>query len=424
MDLIIEGRAFYKGKLQPVCIGIDEGKIVAVKKVLAGENRLDFKDRLVLPGAIDVHVHLRDPGNTQKEDFGTGTLAAAYGGVTTVFDMPNTNPPTVMAEDIVNKRELASGKAWVDFGLFGGVDARHDPTKMDPHAIGYKIFMGSSTGSLLMTKDTDIVNALAKIAPTGKVVSVHAEDDSYIVRSPEKDLRDHNRNRPPYAEVSAIARLAKLHGPARINVCHVTSRDALTALEGTGFTKEATVHHMLLDDAMPLGGRGKVNPPLRTKDDRLSLLDAFVKGKIDMLASDHAPHGQDEKSGDFDAAPSGVPGVETSVPIMLAMVKRGLVPLERLVSAACQRPGEIFNLSKGIIEVGRDADLMVIDPRNVTEIKSKHLHSKCGWTPYEGFEAIFPTAVFLRGMELVESSSLVGERKGRDVVVAGRSGRP
>ncbi|HEY3419354.1 MAG TPA: dihydroorotase [Methanomassiliicoccales archaeon] len=423
MDLIIEGRAFYRGKLQQVCIGIDEGRIVEIKKVLAGENRIDFKDRLILPGAIDVHVHLRDPGMTQKEDFGTGTLAAAFGGVTTVFDMPNTSPPTLMAEDIVNKRETVSAKAWVDFGLFAGVDARHDPTKMNAHAVGYKIFMGSSTGSLLMTKDEDIAGALAKISSTGKVVSVHAEDDAHIVRSPEKELRDHNRNRPPHAEVSAISRLAKLHGNSRINVCHVTSREALAALTGTGFTKEATVHHMLLDDSMPLGGRGKVNPPLRSKDDRIAILDAFCKGQIDMLASDHAPHGQDEKSGDFDAAPSGVPGVETSVPIMMAMVKRGQVPLERLISAACQRPAELFRLPKGIIEVGRDADLMVIDPKRTTDIKAKNLHSKCGWTPYEGFEAIFPTAVFLRGMELVESNSLVGERKGRDVVVAGISGR-
>jgi dihydroorotase len=423
MDLIIEGRAFYKGKLQPVCIGIDEGKIVEIKKVLAGENRMDFKDRLILPGAIDVHVHFRDPGMTQNEDFGTGTLAAACGGVTTVFDMPNTNPPTVMAEDIVNKRENASSKAWVDFGLFAGVDARHDPTRMNAHAVGYKIFMGSSTGSLLVTKDADIAGALAKISATGKVVSVHAEDDAYIVRAPEKELRDHNRNRPPYAEVSAISRLTKMNGSARINVCHVTSREAMAALAGTGYTREVTVHHMLLDDSMPLGGRGKVNPPLRTKDDRLALLDAFSKGRFDMLASDHAPHGQDEKSGDFDAAPSGMPGVETSVPIMMAMVKRGQIPLEVLVSAACQRPAEIFGLRKGIIEVGRDADLMVVDPKKVTEIKSKNLHSKCGWTPYEGYEAIFPTAVFLRGMELVENSSLVGERKGRDVVVAGSSGR-
>ena len=424
MDLIIEGRAFYKGKLQPVCIGIDDGKIVEIKKVMAGENRRDFKDKLVLPGAVDAHVHFRDPGMTTKEDFGTGTLAAAFGGVTTVFEMPNTNPPTVMAEDIENKRDIASGKAWVDFGLFAGVDSRHDPTKMNAHAIGYKIFMGSSTGSLLVTKDSDIAGALAKISATGKVVSVHAEDDGYIIREPEKELRDHNRNRPPYAEVSAINRLTKLHGNARINVCHVTSREAMAALQGTGFTKEATVHHMLLDDSMPLGGLGKVNPPLRSKDDRMAMLDAFVKGKVDMLASDHAPHGHDEKAGDFDNAPSGVPGVETSVPIMMAMVKRGLVPLERLVSAACQRPAEIFGIRKGIIEVGRDADLMVVDPKNVTEIKTKHLHSKCGWTPYEGFEAIFPTAVFLRGMELVESNTLVGERKGRDVVVAGRSGRP
>ena len=131
------------------------------------------------------------------------------------------------------------------------------------------------------------------------------------------------------------------------------------------------MHHMLLDDSMPLGGQGKVNPPLRTKDDRLALLDAFVKGKIDMLASDHAPHGHDEKSGDFDAAPSGVPGVETSVPIIMAMVKRGQVPLERLVSAACKRPAEIFGLPKGVIEIGMDADLMVIDPKNVTQVKSR-----------------------------------------------------
>jgi dihydroorotase len=424
MDTIIEGRAFYKGKLQKVCIGIDEGRIVAIKKVLAGENRLDFKDRLILPGAIDAHVHLRDPGNTQKEDFGTGTLAAACGGVTCVFDMPNTNPSTVMLEDIVNKSENASSKAWVDFGLFAGVDARHDPTKLNARAIGYKIFMGSSTGSLLMRRDEDIAGALDKISATGKVVSVHAEDDAMIVRTPEKVLRDHNRNRPPSAEVSAIARLTKLNRSARVNVCHVASREAFQALEGTNFTKEVTVHHMFLDDSMELGGMGKVNPPLRTKDDRIALLDAFIKGKFDMLASDHAPHGQDEKSGDFDAAPSGVPGVETSVPIMMALVKRGILPLERLVNAACQRPAEIFGLRKGFIEVGRDADLIVVDPKNLTEIKGKKLHSKCGWTPYEGFEAIFPTAVFLRGMELVENNSLVGERTGRDVVVAGSSGRP
>ena len=423
MDLIIEGRAYYKGKLQPLCIGIDEGRIVAVKKVLAGENRMDFRDRLILPGAIDAHVHMRDPGMTSKEDFGTGTLAAACGGVTTVLDMPNTNPPTVMAEDIVNKSENAASKAWVDFGLFAGIDARHDPTKMNARAVGYKLFMGSSTGSLLVTKDADIASALGRISATGKVVSVHAEDDGLIVRAPEKELHDHNRNRPPFAEASAISRLSGLHGSARINVCHVTSREAMAALAGTGFTREVTVHHMLLDESMPLGGRGKVNPPLRSKDDRLAVLDAFVQGKFDMLASDHAPHGQDEKSGDFDAAPSGVPGVETSVPIMLAMVKRGQVPLERLVSAACQRPAELFGLPKGIIEVGKDADLMVVDPKNVTSIRTKNLHSKCGWTPYEGFEAIFPTAVFLRGMELVEGNALIGERKGRDVVVAGSTGR-
>ena len=191
-----------------------------------------------------------------------------------------------------------------------------------------------------------IAGALAKISATGKVVSVHAEDDSLIVRSPEKGLHDHNRNRPPFAEASAISRLVKLHGSARINVCHVTSREAMDALAGTGFTKEVTVHHMLLDDSMPMGGLGKVNPPLRGKDDRLAMLDAFAQGRFDMLASDHAPHGHDEKSGDFDAAPSGVPGVETSVPIMMAMVKRGQISVGKArlcgmpASGRAVRPGQ------------------------------------------------------------------------------------
>jgi dihydroorotase len=418
MDLVIEGRAYYKGKLEPLSIGIDEGKIVKVKKFIrGGDKRIDYNHMIILPGAIDVHTHMRDPGLTKKEDFSTGTTSAACGGVTCIFDMPNTSPPTVQREDLLEKKSIARHKAWVDYGLFGGCTGSSNLLRIGLEVVGFKVFMSSATGDILLAEDRDIARVLETAIKLGKVVSVHAEDQHLIEKKEEKSLKDHDERRPIQAEVSAIERLSKLAKGAKVNICHVTSKAGLDAVKAAGFTCEVTTHHMLLDTSSGRNAYLKVNPPLRAKQEKKALLAAFAQGQVDMLASDHAPHTIEDKEQEFDFAPSGVPGVETSLPLMMLSVKRDTLPLSALVRAACERPAEVFELNKGRIEEGRDADLVVFDPRNVCQISKRRLHSKCAWTPYEGMEAIFPKATFLRGMLLTEDSSIVGERTGRDVVV-------
>ena len=415
MELVIEGRAYFKGKLQSVCIGVEKSRIVAVKKLLRGERHLDFGERLILPGAIDIHTHMREPGMTRKEDFASGTISAAFGGVTCVFDMPNTKPPTLSLQDVEEKKALASRKAWTDFGLFGGCSDSSDPGRIASEVVGFKIFMSSTTGSVLLSEDASIRRSFDFIRPFNKVVSVHAEDEHLIADGPEQSPKDHDRNRPDQAEARAIKRLASLGAANRVNVCHITSRLGIEALAKTNFSAEATPHHMLLDFNRSKTGYARINPPLRRKEDRESVLKAFTEGGIGILASDHAPHTIEEKEQEFSAAPSGCPGVETSFPLMLALTKHEHLSLPRLINAACERPAELFGLNKGSIEVGKDADLAIYDPREVVQVDSKRLHSKCGWTLFDGFEAIFPQAVFLRGQLMVEEGTLVGERSGRDV---------
>lgn len=415
MDLVIEGRAFVKGRLSNWCIGIEDGRIVEVAKNLRGEEHVDYGQMLVLPAAIDPHVHLRDPGLTAKEDFSTGTLAAAFGGVGCVLDMPNTIPPTTSLANLMEKKRTIAGKAWTDYGLFAGCILGGNQEEMAPHAVGFKMFMGSSTGKLLVAEERDRARIGHAVKATGKVLSVHAEEEALIGKEREQDIRDHLRNRPYQAEVAAIDKLSALG--CRVNVCHLSSAAGLSAASRYNFTKEVTAHHLFLDRDNGRGAYAKVNPPLRTRDDRFALMQAFLDGKIDMLASDHAPHTIEDKSQEFDIAPSGMPGVETQVPLMLALVKKGALPLDVLVRAMAERPAEVFSLKKGRIEEGRDADLMVVDTRALGGIKVNNLHSKCGWTLYEGFDAIFPYATYVRGHKVVEDGAIAGERVGRDVVV-------
>ncbi len=411
---VVEGKLFFQGRLQKACVGIEEGRIVSVRKVLKGDEHFDFGDRLVLPGAIDPHVHFRDPGLTGKEDFSTGSLSALHGGVTCVLDMPNTVPPVIDASSLREKRETISGRSWIDYGLFAGIAPGTDVRSLGK-CVGYKIFLGSSTQSVLLKEEKDLVRGLEAAGKAGRPVSVHAEEDDMLFKREERSLRDHEECRPRQAELAAIERLKRYHHMARINVCHVSCLESLSSLKGSGMTFEVTPHHMLLDSSMDLGAWGKVNPPLRRKADREALFQAFCRGEVPMLATDHAPHAHEEKEWDFGEAPSGLPGVETGFAMMLALVKKGFLSLDVLLRSACYNPAFTFGLNKGEIAEGRDADLVVIDPREVTAIKGREMHSKCGWTPYEGREALFPQAVFLRGRLVLRDGSTLVERKGREV---------
>ncbi len=411
---VVEGRVFYQGRLQKACVGYEDGLIVSVKKALEGEEHYDFGDRLILPGAVDPHVHFREPGLTNKEDFLSGSLSALFGGVTCVLEMPNTVPPVVDAESLREKRERILGRSWVDYGLFACLSPGKDIEGLS-NCHAFKIFMGSSTQSVLMREETDLAEALVSAGSTDKVVSVHAEEDDMLLQKDERFLRDHEECRPRGAELRAIERLLTYQDKARLNVCHVSCPESLDLLKGSRTTFEVTPHHMLLDSSMDLGAWGKVNPPLRRRGDREALFTAFWKGEVPMLATDHAPHAPEEKERGCGEAPSGLPGVETGFSMMLALVKRGHMSLDTLLKAASMTPAKTFGLNKGEIAEGRDADFVVIDPRDIRKISARELHSKCGWTPFEGKEAIFPQAVFLRGRMMLRDGTIMNERCGREV---------
>jgi len=416
MDLTIEGRALIGDQLVNCCIGIENGKIVEIKKILRAEEHLDFNDMLILPGGVDIHVHMREPGLTSKEDFSSGTKAAAFGGITCVMDMPNTIPPTTTKRAVEDKLDIASGKSWVDFGIFAGCVPGMDPTQLKKGVAGYKLYMGSTTGDLLVTEDDDIKRILDSIKESGSVLSIHAEDQAWLREGSAMDLEGYAQNRPYQAETKAIERISSLSQYENVNICHISSKQGLELLKDSPFTKEVTPHHLLLSSKKDLGAMGKVNPPLRNEVNRKELFEAFKEGIFDVLASDHAPHTFAEKEDEFDYAPPGVPGVETSLPLMLLLVKKGTLDLPMLIRMASYRPAHLFNISKGYIDVGLDADLMVVDPRSVSAIKGDRLHSRCGWTPYEGWEAIFPHSVMVRGRMVVEDGAFTGERVGRNVV--------
>ena len=415
MDVVIEGNCYLEGRFERCCVGITEGRIARIAKIIEGDKVYRFENKLILPAAIDAHVHFREPGMTHKEDFASGSLAAIHGGVTCVFDMPNTRPQTTTKDALHEKRDFATSKSFVDFGLFAGVVKGIDVGALAKESIGFKLYMGGTTGDMLVPSLDAVKSELAEIASSKKVLAVHAEDERLRKKEPEADLNDHLRNRPNECETSAIRKLSDLAKGNRIHICHVSAKESL-GLIGNGITSEVTPHHLLLDKDAKLGTMGKVNPPLRKRDDRQALFMAIKKGAIDIVASDHAPHTVDEKQEEFEYAPSGMPGVETTVPLLLDLAHKKHLTVGEVVKRVCERPGEIYGVRKGRIAVGYHGDLMVVDMESPKTIKADHLHSRCGWTAFEGMSGVFPSAVFLRGQLMVEGEDQVGERNGRDVV--------
>jgi len=414
-DLVVSGRAFVGGDIKYSEIGITDGKITAVKSSLqGGEKRIDVPGGVIFPGFVDPHVHFRDPGMTDKEDFSTGTSAAVHGGVTCILDMPNTVPPVTDVDSLLDKKRIVKDKAYTDYGLFAAVTPSCNAGMMAPLVPGFKLFMGSTTGKILLNNDTEIGSVFRDIFKTGKRISVHAEDDSMIGRGQEKNCMDHLRNRPAEAEVNALKRLARFKG-MKINICHNTNAESVDMAKELGFTTEVTLHHLFFEADKHSSAEYKVNPPIRNAAARDKLYKAFIGGKISMFGSDHAPHTTADKSRDFDSAPSGIPGVETTIPIVMNMVRKNIIPLSQAVSMGSEVPAASFMMKKGKIETGYDADLSVFDMRNFTSVEIRKLHSKAGHSPYAGWEAVFPETVIVRGERQIDDGEFCGDRIGRDV---------
>jgi dihydroorotase len=416
MDLTVEGKLFHNGSFEQGCLGLEQGKIVAIKKILHADTHLDLGNNLILPAGIDLHVHFRDPGFTHKEDFSTGSKAAAFGGISCVFDMPNTDPQATTIQTLKDKRETAAEKSVVDFGLYAAVTDENlgRLAQVAPLCSGFKIFLGNSTHSLTLSPHHLRV-ALQEINRTKKITLLHAEDQNCLDlhEGKENTLVDHLRCRSAECEEAAIQGILNdstgLSSP--IHICHLSSCEGFEMLREKPSTVSVgvTPHHLFFD-VHQLNTQQtlyKVNPPIRSSFDREALWYGMTNNLIDIIESDHAPHTKEEKNVEFHEAPSGVPGVETMYPLFLYAVKKEKMNLGTLLTLLCERPAQLLHLSKGKIEVGRDADFIVVDMKKIETIAAERLHSKCGWTPFEGFPGIFPSLLFIRGEKIVEDHQLL-----------------
>lgn len=384
---VIEGRLWLPGRgLVDGCVGIgDDGRIAAVRKVLRGDEHIRVRG-MVLPAALDMHVHFREPGLTHKEDWTSGSAAAACGGVTAVVEMPNTRPPTDSPAALREKAALAARGSLVDFGLAVAVQrgSVREPWFGDLPVAAWKLYPYG------MTWDDFRATAAEVVAARRRPLVVHAEHPGRLGDAPLRELADHTRNR---ADAEAAC-LPGLPASPWLHVAHLSSEAGLRALP-VHATAEVTPHHLLLNLDAGLGLAGKVDPPLRTRADNAALWAAFRAGRPAILASDHAPHLPEEKGS--DAPPSGLPGVETMVPLMLHHVATGKLELGRLVNAMAEAPANRLGLERGRITVGQPADLLAVDLRAGRRIRADALHSRAGWTPYDDREAVFPQRVWRRG---------------------------
>ncbi len=394
-------------------IGVRNGQIRAIGAI--GEGRagktVDARGLHILPGVIDTQVHFREPGMEHKEDLETGSRSAVLGGVTAVFEMPNTKPPTTSAEALAAKVAAGTNRMHCDFAFFVGatrdnIDELGELERL-PGAAGIKVFAGSSTGDLLVDDDETLARILATIR---RRAAFHSEDEARLKErlsvQRQGDPSSHSEWRDPVAALASTERLLRLAAEAgkRIHILHVSTgaEMELLALHKDVASVEVTPQHLTL--ATPeayerLGTRAQMNPPLRDRSHQELLWWGLDQGVVDVLGSDHAPHTLDEKSGTYPATPSGMPGVQTLVPVMLDHVNSGRLSLARFVDLTSAGPQRLFGIAgKGRIAVGYDADLTIVDLGAERVIEDAWIGSKCGWTPFAGKKVKgWPVGTVVRG---------------------------
>lgn len=415
-------------------LGIAGGKVVE-RGDLGGREAgevIEAAGKLILPGVIDTQVHFREPGLEHKEDLESGTRAAIFGGVTTIFEMPNTQPPTTTAEALEDKLRRAEGRAWCDFAFFVGASPENAGELAEleklPGTPGVKIFMGSSTGSLLV----DDPEVLRKVLENGRrPCPVHSEDEQRMrerkaLLSNSPHPREHPYLRDPESAVISTKRLIDLcrQTGRPVHILHISTADELPLLraakeEGLPVTCEATPQHLTLEASLyeTLGSRLQMNPPIRDDSHRSAIFRALEEDLFDVIGSDHAPHTLDEKAQPYPKSPSGMPGVQTLLPVMLTWAAKGAISYPKLARLTSAAPARLYGIrDKGALEPGFDADLVVLDPSRRWTIGLDWLQSKCGWSPYEGWEIpVGIERVMLRGETQVQDGKRVGQPAGRPV---------
>ena len=409
-------------------IAVSQGRIAGIGAGFKGAEELDCRNLHIMPGVIDSQVHFREPGLTHKEDLETGSRAAVMGGVTAVFEMPNTNPTTTSAAALADKVSRAKHRMFCDFAFYVG-GTRENVNEIPaleklPAAAGIKVFIGSSTGDLLVENDAGLEAIISKLS---RRAAFHSEDEFRLRERVKYQVAGDTSSHPVWRDVEAarlcterLIRIARKYNK-RIHVLHISTAEELPMLAANRdiATVEATPHHLTLsaDDYAMLGTKLQMNPPVREKYHRDALWAAINSGLVDVLGSDHAPHTLEEKAKPYPASPSGMTGVQTLVPIMLNHVNEGKLSLERLVDLTSHGPQRIFNIkNKGRIAEGYDADFTIVDLKRTETIENKWIESRCGWSPYDGVKVQgWVVGTYVRGKRAMWQGEIVEKAFGEAV---------
>ncbi|XHH08270.1 MAG: dihydroorotase family protein [Candidatus Bathyarchaeia archaeon] len=441
-SVLTNTKAYLKGEILECSIAVEQGKIYKIGRqpqMPNADQKFDLHGKLVLPGLIDEHVHLRDEERVYKEDFISGTSAAAAGGFTTVLDMPNNQPVTNSVENLKNRLEIAKRRTLVNVGLYSEFpkNLAELPRITAFGAIGFKLFMGNQVGGLNIDDDQALMEGLKAAGESGAVVAVHAEDKNQIFvleqrlkQAKRVDAQDFLLAHTEQAEVDAMKRLLKVSEDSNVhlNFCHVTSKHGLETIKeakkaGRKVTCEVTPNHLMLSsmDIPRYGMMAIMAPPLRDPIHQEALKKGVMQGDVDAVGSDHAPHTFEEKSASSVwEVKVGVPGLETTLPLMLTMVKKDQLSFKRLVELLAEKPAEIFGLTgKGRLEQGKDADLTIIDYNLRWKIDASKFKSKAKFSPYNLWEVVGkPVKTFVNGVLVMDEGEIV-EKPGSGRVIRG-----
>ena len=435
-DLIITGGEVFlpNSSIEKIDIGVKDSKIVELGDLSKKdcEKKIDVNNLIVLPGAIDSQVHFREPGLTHKEDIMNGTKGAILGGVTSIFEMPNTNPSTTTEAALNEKISIAQKNAYCNYSFFVGAAKENieNLKKLErlPGCCGVKIFMGSSTGDLLVEDD----DSLRKILASGnRRVAVHSEDEyrlrerKHLVEDSKVSVSSHPLWRDSQTAIRSTERLLKIaqETKRKIHVLHISTGDEILILKKfkNFSTCEVTPQHLFFyapDCYENLGSLAQMNPPIRDKSHNIGLWKGIEEKIVDVIGSDHAPHTLEEKKKEYPNCPSGMTGVQTILPIMLDFVNKGKLGINDLVRLLCYNPAKIYNMkSKGEIKIGNDADFSIVDLNKEFTITNEWIASKSGWTPYNGLKITgLPVFTVVNGKIVMQDSEIISPPIGEPVL--------
>ena len=436
LDTVILGAEVVTGNRRlRATVGIRGGKVAVLADpafTLSAREVIDATGMVVIPGIIDAHVHIREPGFTHKEGFETATMAAVAGGVTTIMAMPTTNPPTLTPKDFEEKIRLAEGKAYVNYALQAAVgeDLSTIEELAKLGAISFELFLAERPPALLIKDNGVLRTALARVAEVGAVAAVSPGDDGIVRVAMERlqalgrsDPRAWAESRPPCAEALGVARICLIarHLGVPVHVRDITTREAVEVLRAArarynGVSAETSPHALLLseDELERQGAYAKVGPPLRAGSDLESVWGGLLDGTIDIVATDHAPHLPAEKEAgrtNIWNAPGGFPGLQTFLPLMLGEVAKGRFSLADVVRCCSERPARLFGLypRKGALDPGSDADLVIVDLGRTLTIRNEDQLSKARVTPFAGWTVVgAPTLTMLGGQTIMRDGKVLG----------------